>query len=122
MRRGICPGLALVAAAVTMGLVSAPVATAQDPECDIILPAADKLEKAFDQPAAPNAGIAINIAESLLFGLTSPAAIDLRLWSSRLAAHINPVSAYDAASPDQIAHDLQQAREQLAAARQYCAV
>ena len=112
--------------AIIVCLVTAPAAAARDPQCDIIVAAADRLEQAFDlvSPSTTmqsGAGVQINNAESPLFGLTTPAAVDLRIWSSRLASHINVASAYDAATPDQVAHDLQRARQQLVAAREYCA-
>lgn len=112
-------------AAIAGGLLSAPAATAHDPECDIILPAADDLEAVFDQirpGRMPVQGTEAQIvaAQSPLFGLTSPAAVDLRLWSSTLAAEVNRVNPYRPAGPDRIARDLAQARRQLTAARQYC--
>jgi hypothetical protein len=123
--RRILLALPLPVTAIIVCLVTAPVAAARDPECDIILPAAGRLEQAFDlvSPSTTmqsGAGVQINNAESPLFGLTTPAAIDLRIWSSTLASHINRASAYDAATPDQVAHDLQRARQQLVAAREYC--
>jgi hypothetical protein len=126
LRRKILISLSLAAAIAAVCLLAAPVAAARDPECEIILPAADRLETAFNSvPSAalqPDAGVRVSNAESPLFGLVSPAAIDLRLWSSTLALHINRASAYDAATPARIASDLQQARRQLVAARQYCAL
>lgn len=117
--------LPLPVTAITICLVTAPVATARDPECDIILPAADRLEQAFDlvslSTMQSGAGVQINNAESPLFGLNTAAAVDLRIWSSTLASHINRASAYDAATPDQVASDLHQARRRLVAAREYCA-
>lgn len=117
---------ALAAALIAVGLVGAPVAGADDPECAIMVPAADNLEQAFNRiepgtiPAEGVEGAIVNAARPL-FGLTSPAAVDLRLWSSTLAAEVNRVNPYRLAGPDQIAGDLHQARVQLAAARQYCA-
>jgi hypothetical protein len=64
----------------------------------------------------------ISNATSPLFGLSSPAAVDLRLWSSTLAAHVNDSDPYDPATPTKVVSDLQRARQQLAAARRYCAV
>lgn len=115
--------VSVVTAAATLGLVSAPTAAAQDPECDIIVPAADRLEHAFNliSPGAgapPNAGIQVQIAERALFGLTSPAAIDLRLWSSTVADQLNGANRYHTAD---LGTDLDQARQRLAAAREYCA-
>jgi hypothetical protein len=123
--RRILFGLPLPVTAVAIWLVTAPVAAARDAECDIILPAAARLEQAFnsvsDSTMQSGAGVQINNAESPLFGLTTPAAVDLRIWSSRLASHINRGSAYDAATPDQVTSDLHRARQQLVAAREYCA-
>lgn len=114
--------LSLTAAAIIC-LIAAPVAVAQDPECDLILPAADRLEKAFNLispggDAPLNAGTQVQIAASQLFGLTSPAAIDLRLWSSTVADQLNGTNPYHAAD---LVSDLRAARLQVAAARQYCA-
>lgn len=118
-------GLPLAGAVIAACLWSAPAAAADDPECDIILPAADDLEAVFDQirpGRMPVQGTEAQIvaAQSPLFGLTSPAAVDLRLWSSTLAAEVNRVNPYRPAGPARIAADLSQARRQLAAARQFC--
>lgn len=126
MPQRILRRLPLAAAAITTCLVIAPVAAADGPECDIILPAADQLERAFNQvrygaAMPPNMGVRIQTAESPLFGLSSPAAVDLRLWSSTLASETNGVNPYRPPGPQQLASDLRQARQQLAAAREYCA-
>ncbi|OHV01578.1 hypothetical protein [Mycobacterium talmoniae] len=113
-------GLAAMAAAITWAL-TAPAAVAQDPECDIILPAANRLEAAFNLITAdppPNVGTQVQTAQSPLFGLTSPAAIDLRLWSSTVADQLNGTNPYHAADLDS---DLRHARQELVEARQYCA-
>lgn len=111
----------LLTAAAILGLVGAPTAAAQDPECDIIVPAAHRLERvfnliSFDPP--PNAGTQVQVAESPLFGLTSPAAIDLRLWSSTVADQLNGANPYHTAD---LGTDLDQAKQRVAAAREYCA-
>lgn len=119
------PRTLLAGTVVAVSLLSAPAAVADDPECDIITPAADQLELAFNriQPgivAPPGTEGSIVNAARPLFGLISPAAVDLRLWSSTLAAEVNRTNPYRPAGPGQIADDLRQARQQLAAARQYC--
>lgn len=113
--------ISAVTAAAILALAGAPTAAAQDPECDIIMPAADRLETVFNQVSAgapPKAGIQVQIAESPLFGLTSPAAIDLRLWSGTVADQLNGANPYHTAD---LGTDLDQARQRLAAAREYCA-
>lgn len=110
----------LTAVVIAAWVIPAPTAAAQDPECDFILPAANRLETAFNLVSAappPNAGTQIQIAARPLFGLTSPAAIDLRLWSSTVADQLNGTNPYHAADPQT---DLRQARQKLAEARQYC--
>ena len=99
------PRVPLVVAGIAAYLLTAPAAGAADPECDIIVPAADRLEQAFNriQPgttAPPGVEGAIVNAARPLFGLTSPAAVDLRLWSSTLAAEVNRVDPYRPAGPD----------------------
>jgi hypothetical protein len=70
--RRILLGLPLPVTAIAICLVTAPVAAARDAECDIILPAADRLEQAFnsvsDSTMQSGAGVQINNAESPLFG------------------------------------------------------
>jgi hypothetical protein len=115
----------LSVAAVTMCLTAPPARAAGDGECDIILPAADRLENAFNlvstSGTAPYVANQIRKAGSLLHGLTSPAAVDLRIRSEMLASQIDNSDPYRPASPEQLAGDLADARHQLVAARDYCA-
>ena len=112
-------------AAVTMCLTAAPVAAAGDEECNIILPAADRLENGFNLvcPSGTPSYVAGQIRNALapLHGLRSPAAVDLRIRSDMLASQIDASDPYRPASPEQIASDLAKARQQLATARAYCA-
>ena len=112
-------------AAVTMCLTAAPVAAAGDEECNIILPAADRLENGFNlvSPSGTPSYVAGQIRNALapLHGLRSPAAVDLRIRSDMLASQIDASDPYRPASPEQLASDLAKARQQLAAARAYCA-
>jgi hypothetical protein len=115
----------LSVAVVTMCLTAAPVAAAGDGDCDVILPAADRLENGFDlvSPSGTPAYVASQIRNALapLHGLRSPAAVDLRIRSDMLASQIDASDPYRPASPEQIASDLAKARQQLATARAYCA-
>lgn len=115
----------LAVAAVTMWLTAAAVAGADDSECPIILPAADRLQTEFDlvSPTGTPPWVAgqIRNASSRLHGLISPAAVDLRLRSEMLASQIDASDPYRPASPEQLAGDLAKARQQLTAARDYCA-
>ena len=110
-------------AAVTMCLTAASAAAAGD--CDIILPAADRLESGFNliSPSGTPPWVASQIRNALapLHGLRSPAAVDLRIRSDMLASQIDASDPYRPASPEQIASDLAKARQQLATARDYCA-
>ncbi len=115
----------LSVAAVTMCLTAAPAAAAGDRECEIILPAADRLQNGFDlvSPSGTPSYVASQIRNALapLHGLRSPAAVDLRIRSDMLASQIDASDPYRPASPEHIAGDLAQARQQLATARDYCA-
>jgi hypothetical protein len=112
-------------AAVTMCLTAAPAAATGDGECDIILPAADRLENVFNlvSPSGTPSYVAGQVRNALapLHGLRSPAAVDLRIRSDMLASQIDASDPYRPASPEQIASDLAKARQQLATARAYCA-
>jgi hypothetical protein len=114
----------LSVAAVTMCLTAAPAAAA-DWECNVILPAADRLENGFNlvSPSGTPSYVASQIRNALapLHGLRSPAAVDLRLRSDMLASSIDASDPYRPTSPEQIAGDLAKARQNLAAARDYCA-
>src|SRR3974390_2636298 len=115
----------LSVAAVTMCLTAAPAAAAGDEECSVILPAADKLENAFNlvSPSGTPSYVAGQVRNALapLHGLRSPAAVDLRIRSDMLASQIDASDPSRPASPEQIAGDLAKARQQLATARDYCA-
>ncbi|OBA76172.1 hypothetical protein A5641_22780 [Mycobacterium sp. 1554424.7] len=115
--------LAVVAA--TTFLATAPASAQGDGDCGIILPAADRLENAFDlvSPAGAPPYVAGQIRNALspLQGLRSPVALDLRLRSDMLASQIDASDPYRPASPERLAGDLATARQQLAAARTYCA-
>jgi hypothetical protein len=115
----------LSVAAITMCLTAAPVAAAGDGDCDVILPAADRLENGFNlvSPSGTPSYVASQIRNALapLHGLRSPAAVDLRIRSDMLASQIDASDPYRPASPEQIASDLAKARQLLAAARAYCA-
>ena len=124
MHRGIL-SLPLSVAAVTICLTAAPAAAASNEECSIILPATDRLENGFDlvSPSGTPSYVAgqIRSAQAPLHGLTSPAAVDLRLRSDMLASQIDASDPYRPASPQQLASDLAKARQHLATARDYCA-
>lgn len=125
MRRHLLLSLPLMVAAIMTCLLTTATAQASDPECDVIMPVAEQLETAFNRvwpwAVQPAAAVLINNAESPLFGLVSPAAVDLRIRSSMLASRINGASALDTATPDQVTSDLDKAKRQLVAARLYCA-
>ena len=115
----------LSVAAVTMCLTAAPAAAAGDWECTIILPAADRLQSGFDlvSPSGTPSWVALQIRNALapLHGLRSAAAVDLRVRSDMLASSIDASDPYRPTSPEQIAGDLDKARQKLATARDYCA-
>jgi hypothetical protein len=117
--------VALLIAAVTMCLTAAPAAAAGDGECDIILPAADRLENVFNliTPAGTPSYVAGEVRNALapLHGLRSPAAVDLRLRSDMLASQIDASDPYRPASPELLASDLATAKQQVVTARDYCA-
>ncbi len=114
----------LSVATVTMCLTTVPAAVAGDGECAIILPAADQLESGFNlvSPSGTPSYLASQIRNALapLHGLRSPAAVDLRLRSDMLASQIDRNDPYRPASSEQLASDLAEARQRLAAARDYC--
>ena len=124
MRRRIL-SVPLSVAAVTMCLTATPAAAAGDWECTIILPAADRLQNGFDlvSPSGTPSWVALQIRNALapLHGLRSAAAVDLRVRSDMLASSIDASDPYRPTSPEQIAGDLDKARQKLATARDYCA-
>jgi hypothetical protein len=115
----------LSVAAVTMCLTAAPAAAAGDQECNIILPAADRLENVFNlvSPSGTPSYVAGQVRNALapLHGLRSPAAVDLRLRSDMLASQIDASDPYRPPSPEQLASDLAKAKQQVVTARDYCA-
>jgi hypothetical protein len=115
----------LSVAVVATCLTAAPAAAAGDGECDIILPAADRLENVFNlvSPSGTPSYVASQVRNALapLHGLRSPAAVDLRIRSDMLASQIDASDPYRPASPERLAGDLAKARQQLATARAYCA-
>jgi hypothetical protein len=115
----------LSVAAVTMCLTAAPAAAAGDEECNLILPAADRLESVFNlvSPSGTPTDVASRIRSplTLLHDLRSPAGIDLRIRSNMLASQIDNSDPFRPANPAQLAGDLAKARQLLAAAREYCA-
>lgn len=118
-------GVPLALATVTMCLTAAPATAAGGAECDIIMPAADRLENGFNlvSPSGTPSYVASQIRNALapLHGLRSPAAVDLRIRSDMLASQIDASDPYRPASPQQLASDLANARQQLATARNFCA-
>jgi len=124
MRRRIL-SVPLSVAAVTMCLTAAPAPAAGDWECTVILPAADRLQSGFDlvSPSGTPSYVALQIRNALapLHGLRSAAAVDLRVRSDMLASSIDASDPYRPTSPEQIAGDLDKARQKLATARDYCA-
>ncbi len=117
--------LPLALAAVLMWLTAVPAAAAGDQECNVILPAADRLENGFNlvSPSETPSYVAGQIRNALapLHGLRSPAAVDLRIRSDMLASQIDASDPYRPASPERLAGDLAKARQQLVTARDYCA-
>jgi phage terminase large subunit-like protein len=125
MRRRLTRILSAPLAAAAVTLTAAPASAQGDGDCGVILPAADRLENAFNlvSPSGTPAYVASQVRNALapLHGLKSPAAVDLRIRSDMLASQIDASDPYRPASPDQLASDLAKARQQLAAARAYCA-
>jgi hypothetical protein len=96
----------LAVATVTMCLTAAPAAAAGGAECNIILPAADRLENGFNlvSPSGTPSYVAGQIRNALapLHGLRSPAAVDLRIRSDMLASQIDASDPYRPASPERV--------------------
>ena len=117
--------LPLALAGVTVWLTAVPAAAAGDQDCNIILPAADRLETAFNlvSPTGTPSYVADQVRNALapLHGLRSPAAVDLRIRSDMLASQIDASDPYRPASPERLVGDLAKARQQLVTARDYCA-
>ena len=85
-----------------------------------MMPTADRIESAFNRIGhdEPNVGTQVQTAQSALFGLTSPAAIDLRIWTSTVADQLNGTNPYHAGG---LEADLMRARKELDNVRRYCA-
>lgn len=117
-------GLPFSVAAVAVCLTAAPAAAGD--ECGVLLPATDRLETVFYlvSPSGTPSYVAGQVRKALspLYGLRSPAAIDLRIRSDMVATQIDNSDPYRPASPDLLASDLAKARQLLAAAREYCTV
>ncbi len=113
----------LSVAAVAACLAAAPAVAGDD--CSVLLPATDRLESAFSlvSPSGTPSYVAGQVRKALspLYGLRSPAAIDLRIRSDMLATQVDNSDPYRPASPDLLVSDLAKARQLLAAAREYCA-
>ena len=123
-RRILSVPLAVAAATMCLtALTAGPAAAAND--CDLILPAADRLDSQFNlvSPSGTPPWVASQIRNALapLHGLRTPAAVDLRIRSDMLASQIDASDPYRPANPDQIASDLAKARQFLATARDVCA-
>jgi hypothetical protein len=120
--RRLLTSLLLVATGMVC-LPAAPAAAFND--CDRILPATDRLDTQFNLVSAsgtpPWVASQIRNALAPLHGLRTPAAVDLRIRSDMLASSIDGSDIYRPTSPDQVAGDLAQARQLLAAARDFCA-
>ena len=106
-------------------LAAAPTAVAGDQECGVILPVTDRLASEFDlvSPSGTPTYVAEQIRSALapLYGLQSPAAVDLRIRSDMLASQVEAGDPYRPASPERLTGDLAEARELLVAAREFCA-
>ncbi|WP_167104654.1 hypothetical protein [Mycobacterium sp. DL592] len=112
-------------AALAMCLTAAPAVAAEAWECDIILPAADRIETALNMvsPSGTPFYVAGQLRNALspLYGLVVPESVDLRIRSTMVAAQIDNSDPYRPASPEQLASDLATARQNLSAARAVCA-
>lgn len=90
-----------------------------------MMPAADRIETALNMvsPGGTPFYVAGELRNALspLYGLTVPSSIDLRIRSSLVAAQIDNSDPYRPASPEQLATDLAQARQNLDAVRADCA-
>ena len=123
-RRILSVPLPVASVTVFLTVLSAgPAAAAND--CDLILPATDRLESQFNlvSPRGTPPWVASQIRNALapLHGLRTPAAVDLRIRSDMLASQIDASDPYRPPNPDQIGSDLAKARQLLATARDVCA-
>lgn len=116
-------GVPFSVAAAAIWLTAAP-AVAGD-ECGVILPASDRLEMLLNLVSVSGTPsyVASQVRKALspLYGLRSPAAIDLRIRSDMVATQIDNSDPYRPASPDLLARDLAAARYLLTTARVSCA-
>ncbi|BBZ74791.1 hypothetical protein MANY_01280 [Mycolicibacterium anyangense] len=114
-----------MAVGLMLGFRAAPAEAVEAWECDIMMPAADRIETALNM-VSPN-GTPFYVAGQLrnalspLYGLTAPTSVDLRIRSVLVAADIDNSDPYRPASPEQLATDLATARQDLAAVRADCA-
>lgn len=122
-RRLLC--VPLTTAALVLFLPAAPATAVEAWECDIMVPAADRIETALNMvsPSGTPFYVAGQLRNALspLYGLTVPSSIDLRIRSDMVAAQIDNSDPYRPASPEQMASDLAKARQNLVAVRADCA-
>ena len=118
-------GVVLTAAAVALCLAAAPVASAGDDDCNLLLPAADRLEAVFNEiaPSGTPPWVAAQVRAPLspLHNLSSPPGIDPRIRSNMVASQIDNNDPYRPATPERLASDLAKARGLLVAVRDWCA-
>jgi hypothetical protein len=116
-------GMPFVAGAVAICFTTTPAVAADD--CNVILPATDRLATVFNviSPSGTPPHVAGQIRKALspLYGLRSPAAIDLRIRSDMLATQVDNSDPYRPATPELLTSDLTKATQLLLAARQSCA-
>ena len=118
-------GVPLAATTVLLCLTGAPVATAGDDDCALLMPAADRLEAVFHDiaPSGTPPWVAAQVRAPLspLHNLSSPPGIDLRIRSNMVASQIDNGDPYRPATPERLAGDLAKARALLVTVRQWCA-
>ncbi len=89
------------------------------------MPTTDRLGAVFSaiSSSGPPPYVAGQIRQALapLYGLRSPAAIDLRIRSDMVASQVDNSDPYRPARPELFASDFAKATQLLAAAREYCA-
>ncbi|NTY60085.1 hypothetical protein [Mycolicibacterium sphagni] len=118
-------GVVLTAAATALCLAAAPVASAGADDCNLLLPAADRLEAVFNEiaPSGTPPWVAAQVRAPLspLHNLSSPPGIDLRIRSNMVASQIDNNDPYRPATPERLASDLAKARGLLVVVRDWCA-
>lgn len=116
-------GVPFSVAAAAMCFTAAPAVAADD--CGVILPATERLATVFTviSPSGTPPHVAGQIRKALspLYGLRSPAAIDLRIRSDMLATQVDDSDPYRPATPELLTSDLTKATQLLIAARESCA-